>query len=116
MEIIVTAHAAARYRERVFDYISSDETIARILKNVVQKGDQLSVKPSSRGLCVEIRYRGISVVAVQEQKRVTIITCLGDKTYRSWVKKNDNRIVHGRLLHPDSDDFSAMLLSAAAND
>jgi len=109
MDIYVTTHAVKRYRERMFDYISSDEKIANLLKNAAQRGKQVYVRPSNRGYCIELKYKGISVVVVHECARATVITCLGDSIYRNWVKKKENQNIYGRLLYPESGDLNVIL-------
>lgn len=100
MYINVTKHAVKRYRERLFDYKSSEEKIKDLLKEVASKGKQIDWRPSTWGNCIEVKYRGISIVLVNDRDRKTIITCLGELGYRKWVKRQDHIRIKGRILYP----------------
>lgn len=102
MNINVTKHAVKRYRQRLFDYTSAEEKIIKTLKEIVKNGRKISQRPSSVGVCVEIYYRGISVVLLHTSNEGIIITCLGDKSYRKWIKHQDRNIrLAGRVLYPE---------------
>jgi hypothetical protein len=87
--IIVTGHAIERYRERMFDYESSPEEVVQILREIALKGELVGNRPNTRNNCYEVKYRGVSVVQIREEKRTFVITCLGDKRYRRWVKNKE---------------------------
>ena len=88
MDVVVSQHAIKRYRKRTFDFNQSDEEVEAMLARVVQKGEILSRRP---GDVWELKYRDIYVVADidNESNKVTVITCLGDRLYRSWAKKKE---------------------------
>ncbi len=101
MEIVVTKHAINRYRQRMFDYITPDKKIDTLLKNVARNGKQVYLRPSSHGHCIEVQYNDISVVILNESTGITVMTCLGDHTYRKWVKNKENQNIYGRLMYPE---------------
>ncbi|CFX46787.1 Uncharacterized [Syntrophomonas zehnderi OL-4] len=105
MNIVVTKHAIKRYRQRMFDYYTPNENIVKLLQNIVRYGKKVYFRPSSRGYCFEVTHKGISVVVIYETKGVTIITCLGDKTYRNWVKNKENKTCYNRLHYPENDNW-----------
>lgn len=86
MLIKVTKHAIRRYRERVFDYSASDFEIVKMLAEIASKGTVVCSKPNSLDNCVELKYKGISIVAVKDRGFLVVITCLGESSYRKWVK------------------------------
>jgi hypothetical protein len=101
MNISVTKHAIKRYRERLFDYTTSSETIENLLKEIARHGNVIDVRPSSLGNCTEIEYTGISIVVINNSAEYVIITCLGNGSYRKWVKNQDKRShIGGRVLYP----------------
>jgi len=101
MNISVTKHAIKRYRQRLFDYSSPNEKIINSLKEIVTKGKRTAQRPSNVGECVEMYYRGISIVLLCVSNEGIIITCLGDKSYRKWVKNQDGNVrLAGRVLYP----------------
>ncbi len=87
MDIVITKHAIIRYRERLFDFNSSEQEVIKFLKDVAIKGKLVCIKPNDYDNCTEVRYQGISVVLIRECGRVFVITCLGDLRYRKWIKK-----------------------------
>lgn len=100
MNINVTQHAIKRYRERLFDYSSSKETVSSLLKEIACNGKQICSRPSSCGTCVEIKYKGVSIVAIKDNDTTVITTCLGDFSYRKWIKSKDTYPrVRGRVLY-----------------
>jgi len=101
MEIVVTIHALNRYRERMFDFTSTDEKIINRIKDIVCQGEQVFVRPSAHNNCREIQYRGVSVVIIQERHKIFVITCLGSRHYRKWFKeKNNHKRVCQSFLYP----------------
>lgn len=86
MQINVTKHAIRRYQERLFDYSSSDERIVGILREIAHKGVFVRSRMHHLNNCREIKYRGISIVTIEEPSQRIVITCLGDAPYRKWVK------------------------------
>ncbi|NLX87841.1 MAG: hypothetical protein GXZ09_00305 [Syntrophomonadaceae bacterium] len=86
MLVKVTKHAIKRYRERLFDYSSSDGEIISKLKHIAHRGRLVAFKPHDMDNCVELKYEGISIVAVQQPQELVIITCLGQDNYRKWIK------------------------------
>ncbi|HCF50374.1 MAG TPA: hypothetical protein DER60_08835 [Syntrophomonas sp.] len=86
MLIKVTKHAIKRYRERLFDYSSTDKEIISKLKHIAQKGRLIAFKPNDLDNCVEMKHQGISIVAVKQQQELVVITCLGQDNYRKWIK------------------------------
>jgi len=100
MNINVTNHAVKRYRERLFDYTSSDESIVALLKKIAVKGTPIRFRPVSCGNCTEVEYRNITVVVVHQDKHVTVLTCLGETAYRKWIKNQDGyKKIGGRVRH-----------------
>lgn len=100
-DIHVSKHAVKRYRQRLFDYRSTDEEIKKLLKEIAQKGKRLFTRPSTRGTCVEVKFKGLSVVLFTDVSTSVITTFLGDDSYRKWVKKQENMAINGRILYPD---------------
>jgi hypothetical protein len=92
MTVLVTKHAVKRYRERLFDYSSSDERIKQLLAEISAKGKMNCVRPDSQHNCFEVEYRGISVVLLDKEDRLVVITCLGDCKYRKWIKHKEARL------------------------
>lgn len=84
--IKVTKHAIKRYRERLFNYSSSNEEIIHTLARIAKLGKIVCFKPNDLENCIEIKYNGISVVAVKQEQDLIIITCLGEDKYRKWIK------------------------------
>lgn len=99
MEVYVTKHAIQRYRQRLFDFTSSSSSIETILKEIAQKGKATKFRISSWDNCLEVKYKGISIVTVNDLRRIVVVTCLGDICYRKWIKCQDHYI-RGRVLHP----------------
>lgn len=91
MTVLVTKHAVKRYRERLFDYSSSDERIKQLLMEISTKGKMICVRPDSQHNCFEVKYRGIFVVLLEKEDGFVVITCLGDTKYRKWVKHKEAR-------------------------
>ncbi len=98
--IEVTKHAIARYRERLFDFSSSEGKIKKHLMKVARQGKPVNSSPNIGGRCAEVRYQGIAVVVVYHADSVVVITtCLGDRRYRQWVKAQEPYPrVRGRML------------------
>lgn len=86
MDIYITQHAVKRYRERLFDYSSSQDEIIKRLENIARYGKTICLKPNDKKNCTEIRHQGISIVAIKEGENLIIITCLGEDRYRRWIK------------------------------
>jgi hypothetical protein len=86
MSIKISKHAINRYRERLFEYSASDEEIIQMLTNIAVKGKKVCDKPDYHNQCIEIAYKGISIVVVQDRQGQVVITCLGERGYRNWVK------------------------------
>ncbi len=59
MTMQVTKHAIKRYRERLFDFSSSDERKKQLLTEISAKGKMNCVLPDSQYNCSEVEYRGI---------------------------------------------------------
>ncbi|MEN6389636.1 MAG: hypothetical protein ABFD04_04420 [Syntrophomonas sp.] len=103
MTVTVTKHAIKRYRERTFDFSRSDKEIVKKLGEIAKTGKLICGKPNSKDNCIEIKHHGISVVAVQDGARLTVITCLGDDTYRKWVKSKGGRtFISQRSIYDDT--------------
>lgn len=101
MDVVVTKHAVQRYRERLFDYSSSDEEIEELLIMVARHGKRVLNRPSSFGDCFEVKHKDISIVLVNDHQDSIVLTCLGDRGYRKWIKSQDTYIkVCGRVLYP----------------
>lgn len=86
MEIKVTKHAIKRYRERLFDYSSSDDTIIDIMKGIARNGTIVRSRLHNSDSCWEIVHKGVYIVAVKGPNSQIVITCLGDASYRKWLK------------------------------
>lgn len=86
MSIIVTKHAIKRYRERLFSYSLSDNHIINKLEEIANKGTMVGARPNDQNTCFEIKYKGVSIVVVNEGSNRTVLTCLGEDSYRKWVK------------------------------
>ncbi len=89
MTVLVTKHAIKRYRERLFDYSSSSESISQVLQEIAAKGRPVCLRPNTDDNCFEIKYRGISVVLLKKRNDVIVVTCLGDSKYRNWLKQKE---------------------------
>lgn len=101
MELHVTRHAIMRYRERLCDYSSTDKYIVEVLQRIASKGIGIVVKPGIGEKCFEVGFKGISIVLVINGKHATVLTCLGDATYRKWIKQQSNRnYIGGRVRFP----------------
>ena len=100
MDTNVTKHAIRRYRERLFDYKSSNEKIQKTLVEIASHGKRIHLRPDSLGRCYEVDYKGISIVLVFDNEHsATVVTCLGSDKYRKWVKHQDIRKIPGRILY-----------------
>ncbi len=100
MFIKVSKHAIERYRERLFDYYSTDGEIKHRLIGIVKRGKVICFKPHDLGDCMEIKHKGLSVVVVRHGEESVIITCLGEDRYRSWIKsKGSYPFTSRRLLY-----------------
>ncbi|MEN6461142.1 MAG: hypothetical protein ABFC94_07225 [Syntrophomonas sp.] len=86
MSIIVTKHAIRRYRERLFSYSLNDNLITNKLKEIASKGTMVATRPNDQNTCCEIKYKGVSIVVVCEHNNRIVLTCLGEDSYRRWVK------------------------------
>lgn len=103
MKIFVTNHAIQRYRERLFNFSATDAEISDILKHIAQNGKLICQKPGTLPNCFEIKHRGISIVIIIEGKQTYIITCLGEASYRKWVKtKNEPVRISRRVCYERS--------------
>lgn len=102
MNIEITKHAVKRYRERLFDYKSSGQQIKNILAEVALKGKQIRVRLSSVGLCAELRYKGMYIVIIKSETGIVVLTCLGNESYRKWVKHQDPFFIKGSIRHSDA--------------
>ncbi len=101
MIIKVTEHAIKRYRERFFDYSSTEDAIKNLLIETARKGTTVCKRPGN-GHCTELKYKDTYIVAAYEQDELTIITCLGNRMYRKWVKHQDSyERLGGRILYPE---------------
>ncbi|WP_276619831.1 hypothetical protein [Syntrophomonas wolfei] len=99
MNLIVTHHAIKRYRERLFDYTSSKEKVKNLLIEIAYKGKNIQTRPCIQGECYEVKYKGISLVLVKNGTNSIIITCLGEVSYRKWIKHQDEYMIAGRVLY-----------------
>lgn len=100
MEIYVSKHAIQRYRERLFDFHSAQETIESILSEAAIKGSRIFVRPSDHGGVFEIKFRNFYLVINDGKNKLTVITCLGDKRYRKWLKDQFKYSrMRGSILH-----------------
>lgn len=107
MDTYVTKHAIQRYRERLFDFKSSDEVIKNILKKIACRGKRVDLRPATFGSCYEVIYKEVSIVLViEDQSNAAIITCLGNAHYRKWVKHQDMLKIPGRILYLESYSFA----------
>lgn len=89
MEICITKHAIKRYRERLFDYDSSDKVIRNLLREIASQGKQICLRPNTWDNCFEIKYKGIFIVLLVNDDKAVVLTVLGDRRYRKWIKRND---------------------------
>ncbi len=88
MEICVTKHSIQRYRERLFDYSSSDEKIGQFLRKIALQGKLVCLRPNNWNNCFELKHKGISIVLLTSKDKAVVLTCLGDSRYRKWVKRS----------------------------
>lgn len=104
MELHVTKHAIDRYRERLCDFSSLDKQIIKRLKEIAYQGTIGIEKPIMGEEYVEVSAKGLSIVLLIKGKHTTVITCLGDATYRKWAKQQSLRsYVCGRIRFPRRD-------------
>lgn len=89
METFVTKHAVKRYRERLVDYSASDQAIINRLKEIAARGEHICWRPSDWNNCVEVKYKGISIVMLVTEEKLVVLTCLGTERYRKWLKHQD---------------------------
>lgn len=89
MSISISKHAIKRYRERLFDYRSSDEAIRQILCEIAQKGKKIRQQPGACDECHEVRHRGITIILLSRAAEQVVVTCLGEDSYRRWVKHKE---------------------------
>lgn len=89
MDVFVTRHAIERYRQRLFDFKASDEAISEILKEIALKGKDIGIRRDHRNNCLEKKYKGVSIVSMHNQTKIVVLTCLGETSYRNWVKCNN---------------------------
>lgn len=102
MDIHVSKHAIKRYRERLFDYSSSDAIIESQLIEIACRGKQDDARPATLGNCYEVAYKGVSIVLViDDRNNATILTCLGNANYRKWIKQKEPLFIKGRMLYPE---------------
>ncbi|OPX94700.1 MAG: hypothetical protein A4E53_00022 [Pelotomaculum sp. PtaB.Bin104] len=110
MDIHVSKHAIKRYRERLFDFRSSDEIIEKLLRDIAFRGRRIESRPAASGKCYEVIRRGISIVLViDDESNATILTCLGNEYYRKWLKHQDMLRIPGRILFSQADQQHADL-------
>lgn len=102
MEIIVSKHALSRYRDRLFDYTSSEDDIYNILANIVKKGKQVGLRLSTKRIYIEMKHKGVSIVVTKGKKEIVVVTCLGEDVYRRWAKHQSPNVIAGRFKHPTS--------------
>lgn len=99
MDVSVTKHAIKRYRERLFDFKSSDKEIEALLKEIACRGKRVDFRPASLGRCYEVRYQGVAIVVMEDRDRTAIVTCLGSAYYRKWIKHTNMSKIPGRILY-----------------
>jgi hypothetical protein len=100
-KIKITKHAICRYRERMFDFTSTNEKIKSILKVIATEGKRIVYRPVGYGECIEVKHRGIAVVLINQKNESVVITCLGDERYRKWAKHQELFKIRGRILYPE---------------
>jgi hypothetical protein len=69
MDIFVTRHAIERYRQRLFDFKASDESISEILREIALKGKAISIRRDNSNNCLEKKYKGVSIVSIHNHKK-----------------------------------------------
>ncbi|WP_157049117.1 hypothetical protein [Syntrophomonas palmitatica] len=82
----VTNHAIKQYKEKFRKYDLTDNEALKALLMIAKRGSVVTTRP---GDCWEIRYNGMSVVATLDNDTILVITFLGDKNYRHWVRKTE---------------------------
>lgn len=83
--IHVTNHAITQYKIKMFSPLEYTE-IHKILETIVRKGTIECKRP---GNAWSMGYNGISIVIAQKENTITVITCLGNKHYKTWASKNE---------------------------
>ncbi|OPX84815.1 MAG: hypothetical protein A4E53_03707 [Pelotomaculum sp. PtaB.Bin104] len=107
MRVDVSKHAINRYRERLFDFKSSDEIIENLLREIASRGKRVKARPVTLGDCYEVTHKGVSIVLViDDESKATILTCLGNAYYRKWVKRQNMLRIPGRTLHLETNLFA----------
>jgi len=87
MPVNVTKHAVLQYRLRTGRQGQRDYEIIGMLHSVATRGEKVCRKP---GNAWELQYQGLYIIAVFEgTSDITVVTCLGTKTYRNWSRKNE---------------------------
>ena len=103
MKVYISEHAINRCRERLFDFTSCKKAIIDQLREAAIEGQEIRMRPSSLGNCVELCFRDIFIVVLKNHDKLTVITCLGNSSYRKWVKNQQIHVkLRGRILFTDS--------------
>ncbi|HBF76636.1 hypothetical protein [Clostridium tyrobutyricum] len=102
INIRVTDHAIARYKERIDDSLS-DEEIKKELLGIYKSGKKTKLREcvfekNATEYIFENKNAAILVIikyAIKGKKRKyyggVIVTCLGDSTTRKWYKEQANK-------------------------
>lgn len=90
--VIVSRHAVDRYKNRVLCWERKEmphKKIVELLQKVVRRGERVSRLP---GVNVwQYAYQGIYLAVAHRQRAKVVVTCLGDKEYRTWHRKKKRR-------------------------
>ena len=89
--IIITKHAIEQYKQKIAQWIDTNITndqVENILREIVKCGRKVGRLP---GNAWQYKYRNIQVVAVYDKEKIIVITCLGDKKYRSFWQKTSKK-------------------------
>ncbi|NLB18632.1 MAG: hypothetical protein GX825_07900 [Syntrophomonadaceae bacterium] len=93
MRIIVSRHAVAQYRKKMFEPDITDEEATKILTAIARRGQIVHLRPTKKDPRVstvfEFRYRDLSIVAEVTGDMIVIATFLGDRRYRAWAKTKE---------------------------
>lgn len=100
MDIHISKHAVNRYRNRLFDYTSSEDDILNILMEIVKRGKRVGWRLSSGRVHMEMKHHGVSIVIMKSKDKIVVITCLGEDVYRKWTKHQSPNAIAGRFMHP----------------
>lgn len=92
--VVVTGHAVRQYRRRVLCWERVElqtQKIVEKLSLIVRAGKRVSRLPGNS--VWQYEHRGIYLAVAHRGPVKVVLTCLGDKTYRTWYRRKHKRKV-----------------------